>query len=96
MEIVLTGDMLSATEAEKIGLVARVFPSERLMDEALKTAEKISSYSLPIVMMAKEAVNKSFELSLEEGLNYERRLFHSTFATVYVRLLISRMTRKKA
>jgi len=81
MELVLTGGMLSAQEAERAGLVARVYPEETLLQEALKQAAIIAGYSLPSVMMAKEAVNKSFELSLGEGLHLERRLFHSTFAT---------------
>ncbi|KAJ3300696.1 putative enoyl-CoA hydratase, mitochondrial [Borealophlyctis nickersoniae] len=81
MELILTGRMINAEEAEKSGLVARVFPAESLVDEAIKTAEKIASFSLPIVMMAKEGVQKSFELGLTEGLHLERRLFHSTFAT---------------
>ncbi|KAJ3178535.1 putative enoyl-CoA hydratase, mitochondrial [Gaertneriomyces sp. JEL0708] len=81
MELCLTGEMISAQEAEKAGLIARVFPSEQLMEEAVKKAEIIASMSLPSVLMCKEAVNKSFELSLNEGLHLERRLFHSLFAT---------------
>lgn len=81
MELVLTGGMMSATEAEAAGLVARVYPADQLVGEAMKQAAVIASYSLPSVMMAKEAVNKSFELGLAEGLHLERRLFHSTFAT---------------
>jgi enoyl-CoA hydratase len=73
--------MLSAQEAETSGLVARVYPVESLVEESVKQATIIASYSLPSVLMAKEAVNKSFELSLAEGLHLERRLFHSTFAT---------------
>lgn len=109
MELVLTGGMISAQEAERAGLVARVFPADKLVDEAVKSAEVIAGYSKPIVMMAKEAVNKcmlisrswiwgkmgrkpivisfffflAFEMSLAEGLHLERRLFHSTFATVW-------------
>ena len=82
MDLVLTGRMITAEEAEKAGLVARIFPADKLVDEAIKSAETIASYSNPIVMMAKEAVNKSFEMSLSEGLNFERRLFHATFGTV--------------
>ncbi|KAJ3227798.1 putative enoyl-CoA hydratase, mitochondrial [Clydaea vesicula] len=81
MEMVLTGSLISAQEALSSGLVAKVFPSDKLVEEAVKTAEIISSYSNPIVMMCKEAVNKAFELSLNEGLHLERRLFHATFAT---------------
>ncbi|KAI8833699.1 ClpP/crotonase-like domain-containing protein, partial [Chytridium lagenaria] len=81
MELVLTGGMIDAVEAEKSGLVAKIFPADKLVEEAVKSAQTIASYSLPSVMMAKEAVNKSFELSLTEGLHLERRLFHSTFAT---------------
>ena len=79
--MVLTGKTMNAVDAERSGLVARVFPVDELVDEAVKTAALISGYSLPIVMMCKEAVNKSQELSLTEGLHFERRLFHSTFAT---------------
>ncbi|KAK9718472.1 putative enoyl-CoA hydratase, mitochondrial [Basidiobolus ranarum] len=82
MEIVLTGTWnLSAQEAEKAGLVSKVFPADQLVDEALKTAEIIANYSQPMVQMAKEAVNQSFEIPLASGLLFERRLFHSTFGT---------------
>lgn len=81
MDLVLTGRMMDATEAERAGLVSRVVASEKLMEEALAAAEKIASFSLPAVMMAKEAVNRSLELTLAEGLRFERRLFHSLFAT---------------
>ncbi|KAI8799621.1 ClpP/crotonase-like domain-containing protein [Cladochytrium replicatum] len=81
MEQVLLGNMINAEDAERSGLVARVFPADKLVEESVKAAETIASYSLPVVMMAKEAVNKSFETSLSEGLHLERRLFHSTFAT---------------
>ncbi|KAJ3044795.1 Fatty acid oxidation complex subunit alpha [Rhizophlyctis rosea] len=81
MEAVLTGKPMSADEAEKAGLVARVFPADSLLNEVTKIAETIAGNSLPSVLMAKEAVNKSFELSLTEGLSVERRLFHSLFAT---------------
>ncbi|KAJ1530010.1 putative enoyl-CoA hydratase, mitochondrial [Cladochytrium tenue] len=81
MEIVLTGGFIDAHEAEKAGLVARVFPVDKLVAEAIKTASVIASYSLPVVIMAKEAVNKSQELPLAEGLHLERRLFHATFGT---------------
>jgi enoyl-CoA hydratase len=80
MDMVLTGRMMDAAEAERAGLVSRVVPSDQLIDEALKAAAKIASFSLPSVMMAKEAVNRSYETTLSEGLRFERRLFHSMFA----------------
>lgn len=82
MEMVLTGRMMDAQEAERSGLVSRVVPADQLIDDALATAEKIADLSLPIVMMAKEAVNRSYEVSLSEGVHFERRLFYSTFGTV--------------
>ncbi len=81
MEMILTGRMMEAEEAERSGLVARVVPADRLMDEALALGEKIASMSRPVVMLAKEAVNAAFETTLTEGIRFERRLFHSTFAT---------------
>ncbi|KAJ1906660.1 putative enoyl-CoA hydratase, mitochondrial, partial [Tieghemiomyces parasiticus] len=82
MEMVLTGSWnLNAEEAEKAGLVSKVFPPEQLVDEAVKTANVIAQHSQPMVQMAKEAVNQAYELSLASGLLYERRLFHSTFGT---------------
>jgi len=81
MEIVLTGDKISAQEAASAGLVSKVFPPETVVEEAVKTAEKIANHSKVIVMMAKEAVNASYEMSLSEGLKTEKRLFHATFAT---------------
>ena len=72
---------MNAEEAEQAGLVAKVLPVDELVDHAIKTGSKIASMSKPIVAMAKEAVNKSYEMSLGEGLDTERRLFHSTFAT---------------
>ncbi|TPX66175.1 hypothetical protein SpCBS45565_g04663 [Spizellomyces sp. 'palustris'] len=81
MHLALTGDFISAAEAEKAGLVAKIYPADQLVAEAIKNAQKIASYSLPSVLMAKELVNKSFELPLSEGLHLERRLFHSLFAT---------------
>ncbi len=81
MEMVLTGRMMDAVEAERAGLVTRIVPADQLIPDALKTAEKIASMSMPIVMMAKEAVNTAYEMSLSEGIHFERRLFHSTFAT---------------
>jgi len=81
MDLCLTGRMMDAAEAERCGLVARVVPAERLIDEALAAAEKIASHSRPIAMMAKESVNRAYETTLAEGIRFERRVFHSTFAT---------------
>jgi enoyl-CoA hydratase len=80
MDMVLTGRMMDAAEAERSGLVSRVVPAADLVDESLKAAQKIAEFSLPAVIMAKEAVNRSFETTLAEGLRFERRLFHSMFA----------------
>ncbi|MEE8188023.1 MAG: enoyl-CoA hydratase [Kiloniellales bacterium] len=80
MELCLTGRMMDAEEAERAGLVARVVPASDLLDEAMKTAEQIASLSQPIVMMAKEAVNRAYETTLAEGIRFERRSFHATFA----------------
>jgi enoyl-CoA hydratase len=80
MDMVLTGRMMDAAEAERSGLVSRVVPSADLVEEAVKAAQKIADFSLPAVMMAKEAVNRSYETTLAEGLRFERRLFHSMFA----------------
>jgi len=81
MELCLTGRRMGATEAERAGLVSRVVPTGELLDEALKVAERIAGFSRPIVMMTKEAVNRAYETSLAEGLRFERRLFHASFAT---------------
>jgi enoyl-CoA hydratase len=81
MELCLTGRMMDAAEAEKAGLVARIFPAADLMAETLKIAEKIAGFSAPVVMMVKESVNRSYETTLAEGLRFERRLFHASFAT---------------
>ncbi len=81
MEMVLTGRMMDAEEAERAGLVSRIIPAGDLVEEAIKTAAKIASMSRPISIMAKEAVNRAFESTLAEGVRFERRLFHSTFAT---------------
>mmetsp|Transcript_16488 Transcript_16488/g.34020 ORF Transcript_16488/g.34020 Transcript_16488/m.34020 type:complete len:176 (-) Transcript_16488:49-576(-) len=81
MYMCLTGDMISAQEAEQAGLVAKVFPTDDLVDEAVKIGEKIASKGRMAVLMTKEAVNASQELPLQEGLRLERRLFHSLFAT---------------
>ena len=81
MDLCLTGRMMDAQEAERSGLVARVVPAASLMDEAIKIAETIASMSLPSVMVAKEAINRAFETTLAEGIRFERRVFHSLFAT---------------
>src|SRR6476469_1623438 len=81
MDMALTGRMMDAVEAERSGLVSRVVPLASLMDEAMKAAETIASMSLPSVLAAKEAVNRSFETSLAEGVRFERRVFHALFAT---------------
>ena len=81
MDLILTGRMMDAAEAERCGLVSRLVPPDKLLDEALAAAAKIASYSLPIVMMAKETVNRAQETSLAEGARFERRLFLSMFAT---------------
>jgi enoyl-CoA hydratase len=80
MDWCLTGRMIDAAEAERSGLVARVVAADRLEAEALETAAKIASFSLPVVMKIKEAINRAYESSLAEGLLFERREFHSTFA----------------
>ena len=80
MDLILTARMMDAQEAERAGLVSRVVPSDRLLEEALAVAGKIAAYSLPAVMMAKEAVNRAYETTLAEGVRFERRLFHATFA----------------
>jgi len=80
MDMCLTGRTLDAQEAERAGLVSRVVPLGKLMEETLKLADKIAASSLPVVMMIKESVNRAFETSLSEGVLFERRLFHSQFA----------------
>jgi enoyl-CoA hydratase len=81
MDLILTGRMMDAAEAERAGLVARVVPAASLMDEAMKVAETIAAMSLPALIAAKEAVNQAFEASLAEGIRFERRVFHMLFAT---------------
>jgi enoyl-CoA hydratase len=81
MDLILTGRMMDAAEAEKSGLVARLVPPEKLMDEAMKVAEAIANMSLPSVLAGKEAVNRAFEGGLSEGMAFERRIFYSLFAT---------------
>ena len=81
MDLILTGRTMDAVEAERAGLVARIVPAGDLMGAALAVAHKIASYSQPIVMMAKEAVNRAYETPLSEGLLFERRTFHAMFGT---------------
>ncbi len=81
MDMILTARTMDAQEAERAGLAARVVPADKLLDEALAAAATIASFSLPSVMMAKEAVNRAFESPLSEGMLFERRLFHALFAT---------------
>lgn len=81
MEMCLTGRNMKVEEAERAGLVSRIVPVADLLDDAIATATTIAEMSLPVAMMAKEAVNRSFESSLREGVLFERRVFHSTFAT---------------
>ncbi|HEY8026935.1 MAG TPA: enoyl-CoA hydratase [Burkholderiaceae bacterium] len=81
MDMCLTGRMMDAVEAERAGLVSRIVPDAKLIEEALAAATVIASMSLPSVMMAKDAVNRAYETTLAEGVQYERRMFHSTFGT---------------
>jgi enoyl-CoA hydratase len=81
MDMCLTARMMDAEEAERAGLVSRVVPAEQLMSEAMSAAKTISEMSLPILMMVKESVNAAYENSLSEGVRFERRLFHASFAT---------------
>ncbi|MBX7146269.1 MAG: enoyl-CoA hydratase [Alphaproteobacteria bacterium] len=80
MEMCLTGRMMDATEAERLGLVAKIVPVANLIEETTKLADKIASMSLPVTMMVKEAVNEAYEGTLQEGIHFERRLFHASFA----------------
>ena len=81
MELCLTGRLMGAEEAERAGVVARIVPQAELLDEALKVAAVIASKSIPVSMMVKESVNRAFEVSLSEGVRFERRVFHAAFAT---------------
>ena len=81
MDLILTGRMMDAAEAERAGLVARIVPLQNLIEEAVKVAATIASMSLPAVLAAKEAVDRAFETSLAEGVRFERRVFHSLFST---------------
>jgi enoyl-CoA hydratase len=80
MDMCLTARMMDAQEAERAGLVSRVVPAAKLMEEAMAVAERIASYSLPVAMMAKEAINRAYETTLSEGVRFERRMFHAAFA----------------
>jgi len=80
MDAILTARMLDAQEALRSGLVSRVVPVDKLMEEAMAVAERIAAYSLPVVMMIKESINRAYETTLSEGVLFERRVFHSQFA----------------
>ncbi|WP_374602782.1 enoyl-CoA hydratase [Niveibacterium sp.] len=96
MDLCLTARMMDALEAERAGLVSRVVPAERLLDEALAAADTIASYSLPVVMMIKESVNRAYESSLAEGLLFERRVFHAAFSLADKREGMSAFLEKRA
>lgn len=81
MEMCLTGRMMDAEEAERCGLVSRIVPKGELRDEAIRVAKQIAGFSRPIVMLTKESVNRAYETTLAEGVRFERRVFHSVFAT---------------
>ncbi len=81
MDMCLTARMMDAAEAERAGLVSRIVPADKVVDEAMSAATTIAEFSLPIVMMAKESVNRAYETTLSEGVLFERRVFHSTFGT---------------
>jgi len=81
MDMCLTARMMDAAEAERAGLVSRIVPVDKLLEEALAAASTIAAMSLPVVMMIKESVNRAYETTLAEGIQYERRMFHGTFAT---------------
>lgn len=81
MDLCLTGRMMGAEEAERSGLVSRVVPAAKLLEEAMKVAEGVAAMSLPIAMMTKESVNQAYETTLSAGIRFERRVFHAMFAT---------------
>ncbi|MBI1186345.1 MAG: enoyl-CoA hydratase [Alphaproteobacteria bacterium] len=81
MDMCLTGRMMDAAEAERAGLVARVVPADKLMEEAIAAAKTIAGYGMPSIMACKEAINRAFEVPLSEGVLFERRTFHALFAT---------------
>ena len=80
MDLCLTARMMDAAEAERAGLVSRVVANDKLMEEAMAVAEKIASFSIPVVMMIKESINRAYETTLSEGVHFERRMFHAAFA----------------
>ncbi len=80
MDLCLTGRFMDAAEAERCGLVSRIFPADRVLDQALATAREVAGYSLPVLLMMKESINRAFESPLSEGLLFERRTLHATFA----------------
>ncbi|GAB3688228.1 enoyl-CoA hydratase [Saccharopolyspora sp. ID03-671] len=96
MEMCLTGRMMDVTEAERSGLVARVVAVDRLMEEVLETASAIAGMSTPVTMMVKESVNRAYETTLSEGVRFERRLFHATFATEDQKEGMAAFTEKRA
>uniref|UniRef100_UPI003D739ABC enoyl-CoA hydratase n=1 Tax=Streptomyces qinglanensis TaxID=943816 RepID=UPI003D739ABC len=96
MEMCLTGRTMDAAEAERAGLVSRVVPAADLLGEARTVAETVAGMSLPVAMMAKEAVDRAFETTLAEGVHFERRLFHATFATQDQKEGMSAFTEKRA
>jgi enoyl-CoA hydratase len=81
MDLVLTGRMMDVQEAERAGLVSRIVPADKLLEEAVAAAQAIADFSRPSVMAAKEAINRAYEAPLSEGMLFERRMFHSLFAT---------------
>jgi enoyl-CoA hydratase len=96
MEMCLTGRQMDAQEAERAGLVARVLPADSLLEETLKTARAIAEKSLPATMLVKESVNRAFESSLSEGVRFERRVFHSIFASADQKEGMSAFVEKRA
>jgi len=96
MDLILTGRMMDAQEAERAGLVSRVVPADKLMEEAIAAGALIAQFSLPAVMMAKEAVQRAFEAPLSEGMLFERRLFHSLFASADQKEGMSAFIEKRA
>ena len=91
MEMVLTGNRISAKEAQMYGLISAIHPPEQLLDEAVKLAEKIATHSKLVVKLAKESVNASYETTLNQGILFERRIFHATFGTNGILSLLFKM-----
>lgn len=96
MDMILTGRMMDAEEAERAGLVARIIPADDLLEEVLKTAGSIAGFSRPSVYAAKETVNRAFETTLQEGLHYEQRVFYPLFSTVDQKEGMEAFTEKRA